>query len=186
MNAREGMDLVKMAITAMLVTLVIGAGFFAWNKMATPMGSLEKSLESATLSAATERLYEMQDMSTTARSTQKYEDFPLVSNVCNILSEYNEDSLLFVYCTAHDASNNYVQPNYFTYENVVINNFPGFPGTNGNIPTNPYPNTQQPVTYAVKYLLPYSQYRCDVKMVDYSYKGNNYVGVIVDVIAKEV
>ena len=186
MNAKEGVDLAKMAIAVMLTILALSAVFMLWYFLYDEESALQDSLNAATLSAATERLYEMQDATFVADDSKEYEDYPLVSNVCSTLSEYNEDGLLFIYCTARDVSTGkYSDSHWYTYDGVVLKSLPSsFPGV--ATATQLYPNTQIPVTYAVKSLLPYSQYRCRLQLVDYDYEGLTYTGVIIEVLVKEV
>lgn len=191
MNATEGITLTKMAITAMLVSLVLLASFSIWYFLSDKMSDVQRSMDNAVSTAATERLYELQEMSLTATTTKEYDDYPLVTNVCNALSEYNEDSLLFVYCTAHDIkTNTYSNSHWYTYDGVTISPIPtSWPGYSSA--TQLYPHTQIPVTYAVKQLLSYSKYRCNMNVVEYEYQQTptsnsmTYVGVIVEVLVND-
>lgn len=186
MNIREGIDITKMAIGCMLLALLIGAVFIMWYLVSGAESKVQRNMDTATNSAATERLYEMQDATFTADASGNYEDYPLVTNVCSTLSEYNEDSLLFVYCTARDIqTNTYSNSHWYTYEDVILNNLPSsFPGV--STATQLYPDTQIPITYAVKELFTYTQYRCRLQLVDYNYDNMTYTGIIVEVLVGEV
>jgi hypothetical protein len=167
-----------MAIGVSLTVLLLGAVLGVWYLMSSHESKLQASMETASLSAATERLYEFQDMSQTADVTGVYEDHPLVTNVCNALSEYNEDSLLFIYVTVKDG-NSYTDTHYYTYNGVSLNStsLSSFPGHSSA--TQLYSGTEIPVTYAVKQLLTYSQYRCHVELGNYN---STYTYIVVEVL----
>ena len=169
MNVREGIDITKMAISVMLLVLVIGAGLSMWYMMEDHQSKLQRKMNKASSSAAMEKLYELRDISDSAKADNKPEHYPLVSNVANAINEFNEDSLLFVYVKDEQQT---IVPDTgadvgvtYTYEDVVLNNMP---------------NVKQsvtPTTDVLKLLLRYSKYRCKFEIVDYTYDKLTYTGL---------
>ncbi len=190
MNAREGLDIAKMAITCMLVTLVLGAAFGVWYLCYQPMSDVQRSMTQATNTSATERLRDLQDQSESADKATDPDDIetghPLVTSVANILSEYDDDSLLYVYIVNIGAGSP-KDGQLYTYEGVAVNTLANNDvDANGNMlpgitTCTRYADSTVPVTQAVKSLLTYSQYRCHVHLQNTTYNGMQYTGVVVEV-----
>lgn len=204
MNAQEGITLAKMAIVAMMVTLVIGACFTIWYISYEPATKVQRDMEKAALSASASKLYDLQEQSMVADKQREIHDqiqaHPLVSTVTNCLSEFNEDSLLYVYIVPDygvDAAGDKIlgQPAMYTYPTVDIVDLggtdkdsagSGLPGI-GTLGDNKFNTSSVPVTQACKYLLQYTQYRCHLTIYDAKYQddGNNYIGLCIEIIVDD-
>lgn len=169
MNVREGIDITKMAISVMLLVLVIGAGLSMWYMMEDHQSDLQSKMNKASSSAAMEKLYELRDISDSAKADNKPEHYPLVSNVANAINEFNEDSLLFVY--VQDEQQTIVSDTgtdegvTYTYKGVVL---AGRPNVKQSV---------TPTTDVLKLLLRYSKYRCRFEIIDYKYDELTYTGL---------
>ena len=178
MNVREGIDITKMAISAMLLVLVIGAALSLWYMLEDHHSGLQTDLDRASNSASMEKLYELRDMSETAKNDNKPDKYPLVSNVANAISEFNENSLLFIYIEDEEDSilndAGTVTGATYTYKGVTLNTMP-------NVHMSVTPTTQ-----AVKLLLRYSKYRCKFEIVDYTYKNLTYTGIKIRILNSSI
>ena len=163
MDAREGLDLVKMSVAVMLLTLVIGATVSFWYIMADHSSNLQQNLDNATRSAAMERLYELQDSSDSAEAENNRDGYPLVTNVANTVSEFNEESLLYI--RIRDEANSIVNGATYTYADVTLTNL-------SNVQ-----KSYTPTSDAVRLLLRYSKYRCKFRITNYNYENNNFNGL---------
>lgn len=177
MNNQEGFDLAKMAVSVLMLSLLIGAVMSVWYFMFGTEQKLQASMDKATRSAAVERLYELEDVSNAAKEGSG--QYPLVTNVVNILSEFNEQDLLFIYVDVTENGNDFYNGALYTYEGVVL----------GGIDTTGLPDPNkisctQPVTEACKKLLLYSRYRCYVDMFETKYDNMVYTGIRVSVIVE--
>jgi len=188
MNNSEGITLAKMAVIITLVVLVLGAIFTLWYKLSKPISDLERNMEKAANSTSSDRLYDLCDMTRTAMYDSDYNAYPLVTNVCSALTEFNEDDLMFIYTveTAVTAyGNTDSNPHCYTYKDVTVELPNTLPGYIDNL-ENSCPDTLQPVSYAVQDLLTHSGKRCAVEIVEYTQDSNTFIGIVVRVLNKEV
>lgn len=186
MHIEEATTLTKIAIICTLVTMLIGACLSVWYLMWDNTTEIERKLERASSSASAEKLYQLQDQSMAADesdSSDKIKEHPLVTTAANTLSEFDEDSLLYIYVvnTPSSQPNTPKGANLYTYENYTISDH----GT-GRRPagweSKQVYNSNNPVTDAVKYLLTYSQYRCHLHIQEVTNSGNSYIGIIIEVL----
>lgn len=181
MNAREGIDLAKMAVACLLMCLVIGAGFTVWYLMENQESKFQDSMEKATVSSYMDRMWDFHNTSATALAENEYDDMPLVTNAANAISEFNEDSLLFVYIDeVHKNSSGtysvYKNGHLYTYTGVTISN------VSATFKTTPtVSNSEQPTTHSVKQLLKYSECRCFVEVAPVTYSNMEYTGIRISV-----
>lgn len=187
MKSDEGITLVKMAITCLAVTLVIGAAMAIWYLMSRNENQLRSDMERAVTTGTTYRLWDMQDQSITAdEDKDPIDKHPLVSTVASILAEYSNTELLYIYCTAHkineDNTGGFSGCCLFTYPSIVITDTSALPHGDDAIQLN---NSDVPITQAVKYLLQYSQYRCHVTISEVGYERNTFLGIVVEVLIPE-
>jgi hypothetical protein len=177
MNINEGKDLVKMAITVLLISLVISAAMSLWYLLFSKEQKLQSDLEKAANSASMERLYELQDISYSAKDgTGKY---PLVTNVVSALSEFNEQDLLFIYIDVTKNGSTFDKGSIYTYTDVNLTtaNTGGFQD-----PDFETIESDIPVTVACRKLLVYSHRRCFVEMFETPYGGNNLIGLRISIV----
>lgn len=168
MNARESVDLMKGAIGLMLLCLLIGATVSFFYMLYDNTDERVHSMQKAVTSSGTERLFELQDK--TLSDEGDFKNFPLVTNVANVLKEYNEDALLYILITPPNGQGN---PVCFTYSDTNIQ--PSGFETDAS---------QIPVTMACKYLLGFSNCRASVRLGTYdpntgqpsdSWDGNGFL-----------
>ena len=179
MNINEGKDLVKMAITVLLISLVISAAMSLWYLLFSKEQKLQSDLEKAANSASMERLYELQDISYAAKDGTG--TYPLVTNVVSALSEFNEQDLLFIYIDVTKDGYTFTNGSIFTYEGVNLTtvNTGGFQVPQSELETV---ESSIPVTVACRKLLVYSHRRCFVEMFETPYGGNNLIGLRISVV----
>ncbi len=185
MNATEYTTLTKMAIICCFTILVIGAVATVWYLMWDHSSDIERKWESAVNSASTEKLYQLQEQSETADKSDGVtrdviEAHPLVTTVANTLSEFDADSLLYVY-VVEDHAGSPRGNHLYTYTGVAITGH----GTGDTPPgwnTKTTYSSDTPVTHSVKDLLTYSKYRCHLHMQEVEYGGTKLIGVVVEVL----
>lgn len=204
MNAKEGIDMTKMAVVVMTVSLVISAIAMLYYFASDQESQLVDSMEKATLSAQTERLYQLQEQSETADvdaaakraaganevevAKKCIEDHPLVTTVSSVVNEYNEDGLLYIYIVPHttNETNDAKDAHVYTYTGVsltsssysVENGGTSIWGSGGATVFT----SDTPKTAAMKELLMYSQYRCHVHMVDVPYGDISMTGIVIEIL----
>lgn len=184
MDGKEGFDLVKMGIAVLILVLFISAVFVLFNMLYTPTASIEQSTEESANAAVMDKLYAIQDMSNAADadasvlSTEEIiKAHPLVTQASSAISELGSNDLLFVFVC--ENKNTMTSKGWmFTYENVTFNNTSVLPCP----PTETVNDTLVPTDMAVKHLLQYSANRCHLSVVDVDYNGQDYYGVIVEVL----
>lgn len=177
MNIDEGKDLVKMAVAVLLFSLVIGAGLSVWYMLFSKEQELQSDLQQATNSATMERLYELQDISYTAKSGEG--NYPLVTNVVSTLSEFNEQDLLFIYVDVTQNGSNFYDGSIFTYEGVTLADLDtgGLQAAPADVITS-----SNPLTLACKKLLAYSSRRCFLELFETEYGDMTYTGIRISVV----
>lgn len=126
MNAREGVDISKMAVSVLLICLVLGAGitffYFGYDKTTAKISGMQESAASSTMS----RLMEFDDMSgnfaSSGGGTQSAlvtaNDLPLVANVAAVIQ--HADIELAYIAVVHRESTRYVCK-VFTPTGVELN-----------------------------------------------------------------
>ena len=209
MRADEGITLTKMAVVAMLTTLVLGAMFALFYFMSEKTSGVQDSMNKATNTAATERLYQLQEQSETADVTaannvsagmnpvdaakQCIDDHPLVTTCASIISEYNEDSLLYIYITPHSDNESVDKDSshVYTFNGVTLTSNEFNVEDTGSGTTMLWGSSgitarvfqsDTPKTAAMKELLIYSQYRCHVHMVSVPYNGQTFTGIVIEIL----
>lgn len=184
MNSQEGMDLAKMAVTALLVVFVIGAVMTLFYILMHSSNVWTKDLGDTVEAGTTARLYDLHDKSLSADTNDLGVDgHPLVSTACNILSEYNETDLLYIYVTQHNQNNSYEACYLYTYPGITITDTSSLP--HGSASIKQFNNSQVPITQAVKQLLKYTGERCHLTVAEVTKDKNTYIGIIVEVLMKE-
>lgn len=183
MNAEEFTTLAKMAVTAILVSLVLGAIFALWYKLSDPMIKYEKKTEKTMQSANMERLYELQDASYKSIAPGSESPPPLVSNVVSVLTEFKDDDLLYIYVAVKGQDSSRV----YTYNNVSISDLVVY-DTEGNVVTNNiiHETSSVPINLSCKYLLENSKYRCFVEIKpDVKYQNTSFIGLNILILPDE-
>lgn len=188
MNAREGVDLAKMAVVASLVCLVISSVLGVYFLLSDSETKYQRSMELAVSTTVMDRFHDFEDESVNASLENDFERYPLVSNVANALSEFNEDSLLYVYVRRYDSETGATtDKTVFTYAQVNDSDLQGALGDN----TISIKHTESPTSDSVKKLLTYSKNRCSLQIADAVYgpvnpsatnNGVHYVGIEVQVL----
>lgn len=186
MNAQEGVNLAKMAVAAMLCTLLVGAivslFYIFLNRGDAELGAAKKEVTSINM----EKLYSLQDQSLTADSSPNYlEEHPLVSAASASILEHQETDLIYIYvtCRYKDAYGNYAYKNsrMFTYKNVsfapgVLNSLPGYSAGVAYV----YEDTI--LSSAAKYLHQWAKERCHVSVNDVPYGSDSFTAISVEVL----
>lgn len=184
MNSEEGVSLVKYAVGALLLCLLLGAVFFLWNILYIPANKSSEDIEASARSSTRQRLMSLQDDSnaadlgsTTMTPEEVIEAHPLVTQVTHTIGELSSDDLLFVFVC--ENKNTVTSKGWmFTYKNITYNNTSVLPCA----PSNTVNDTDVPTQLAVKHLLQYSDKRCHVTVADVDYSGLTYTGIIVEVL----
>ena len=166
MNAQEGINITKMAISCLLLCLALSAVMGIWYLMSDRTLSITRRWETTTNITTTERMQELIDISESAvvsrtptAITFDVEKLPLATNVASALSEYNEDGLIYICVGVYtvDATNTSLQTNvsvdYYTYDNSQATI------TNVEAGANLHDQTTQPVSLAVRQILQNSDSR---------------------------
>lgn len=184
MEGKEGFDLVKIAIGVLILVLVISAVYGLFNMLYTPSAKLEIDMETKATGAVMDKLYTIQDASNAAdadasvMSTEEIKEaHPLVTQASNVISELSASDILFIYvCENKDTvtSNGWM----FTYRGVTFSNTSVLPCP----PSNTINDTDVPADMSVKHLLQYSALRCHLSVVNVDYNGQDFYGVIVEVL----
>lgn len=150
MNARESVDLTKMAITAMMVVLVLSAMLSLFYFLYTRISKASTNVTQTVTSTTTEKLSDLCNATNSG-------EYPWVTSVANALSEVDDTNLLYV-----QIINKNTTPEtqvYFTYNDVTL----------AGVPTSQVKTFLSPLDEASKYLLGYSNKRCGVQYLT----GNN-------------
>lgn len=168
MRNNEPIDLAKTAIGIMLLCLLIGAtvSFFymIYDKTDERIDSMQKAATSSNM----ERLYELQDK--TLADTGDMSGYPLGPLVANVLTEFSEESLLYIQVTTPQGIPGQ-PPTTTVYTYTDITNITG-------VDSNSIDNSDLPVTAAVKKILAHSDCRAAVYLHDDTDYG--LIGVQVD------
>lgn len=154
MRANEPADVMKWAIALFLFALVIGATVYLFYFLYDTSDSRIDSMQKATTSSTTERLYELQDKYLS--SSGDWNQYPLVTTVANTLREYDEDSLLYITITTPDGATII----YKYADNINL--------TAGGVEIL---TSDVPVMEAVKYLLQFSDCRTEILLGEYDPNG---------------
>lgn len=187
MNVREGIDLAKMAIVCSTVCLVISSILGVWYLLSDSETKYQHSMENAVNSTVMDRFHDFQDESVNASLENDFERYPLVTTVANALSEFSEDSLLYIYIRRYDTSG--VTPtvndkHIYTYADIDDNELKGALGDN-SVTVH---HSDVPTSASVRKLLTYSKNRCSLRIADAVYgppgttDGLHYVGIEVQVL----
>lgn len=155
MRANEPVDVMKWAIALFLFALVVGATVYLFYFLYDTSDSRIDSMQKATTSSTTERLFELQDKY--HASSGDWQKYPLVTTVANTLREYDEDSLLYITITTPDGSTS-----IYKYDDGINLNA-------DNSITQVISDV--PVMEAVKYLLQYSDCRTEILLGEYDPNG---------------
>ena len=99
MNAREGVDMVKMAIACLLLTLLIGATLGVWYYMSSSAYQAQSQMEKSVDTAKADNLFDL---------TQYTRDEGLVAvpTVVSAITEFDDGDLLFIRVVALDKDGN--------------------------------------------------------------------------------
>lgn len=184
MDGREGFDLAKMAIAVLILIILVSVVVGLFHMLYTPSVSFQEDVGVKANNAVMDKLYGIQDISNAADadaavlSTEEIiAAHPLVTLASSAISELGQNDLLFVFVCENKntvTSNGWM----FTYDSVVFNNTSVLPC----IPTHTVDDSSVPTDMAVKHLLQYSKSRCHLSVVDVDYGGQDYYGVIVEVL----
>lgn len=123
---------------------------------------------------------------------EQHDAHPLVTTTANVIDEFNEDSLLYIYVVDHFSSTSETtagqNARLYTYNGVnfsnnYLNDQSGSDvyGANSFQTSNVY-SSDVPTSSAVRDLLKYSEFRCHVHCIDVDYNGNTLMGVIIEII----
>ena len=112
MNAKEGTDLVKMSITALMLVLLIGAVLGLWYMLSDKTNDYVRHMNEASASVNMDKFRELEDMSKTNA------DGVLTSVVSAALQEFRDDDLLYIYTIVP----NHDKPIIYTYETTDVSN----------------------------------------------------------------
>ncbi len=142
METREHVDLVKMAITAMMVTMVLGAMFSLFYFVYTAASKKSSEMQDTITSSSTEKLSDLCNATNSG-------DMPWVTSVINALSEVEDTNLLYVQVIDNSSGDQL----YFTYPDVTLT------GVSASLVRQ----VELPLDEASKYLLGYTNCRCGVQ-----------------------
>lgn len=181
----EGIYLAKMAITALLVALLVGAIVSLFYMLLTfgnaKYGSTKKAVETVN----TEKLRTLQDQSVTADSaTDSTKAHPLVSSVVSTLLEFDEKDIVYIYVTCRRQNGNtfsYNSSRVFTYNNVnftsgVLSGLPGY------TPSTTEFRGDTILSAATRYINQWAAERCHVSIGEVPYGASTLTGVCVEVL----
>lgn len=161
MNANEGIDLTKMAVTVLMVCLVLSATLFLWYFLQKVQNDQVSEWEDAANSAAVERVYDLIAQSKDAANKGRPQDFPIVTNVANALAEFPEAGLIFV--SIYDEETGLTD--VYTYEGTYA--LLGSALEHSNFTSH---ESISPVSECVSDLLKrYSDRRCSLMQIDVTY-----------------
>lgn len=169
MDNNEGLTLAKMAVGVLLLCLLLSAVLFIWYLSLDAYSVPVDKWEQAAITAAKDRLDELVWQSDNA-NPNNISEFPLVTNVCNALDEFNDDGLIFVSIYTREPSG---------VENTVVYTYTNVPASSlGNPHSGAISviNSTTPVTAATsKLLYTYSAYRCKLSEIHVTYSSGNYI-----------
>lgn len=170
MNAREGVDMVKMAIAVLILVLLIGAVLTVWYLMQDTTVESVAKMEKAANSSTAERMYELSDYTNSNNETVA------VPTVVNALSEFTEGDLVFIMNVVHKDDGS-ISKDLYTYkdlqQNVDIQNVEA--GVTWHNDSN------LPINTACKQLLLHSKQECKVTVNDIETSNGTMIGVIIEV-----
>lgn len=156
MNANEGISLAKMAVGVLVLCLVLSGTLLLWYMLYDAENEQIDAWSKAANSAAQERLGDLVAQSKYAEDNHQYDEFPLVTNVCNALEEFPEDGVVFV--SVYDNSTNETDVYTYTGLNLDLTLFSG---------TVVAHSSSVPLTHASSGLLKdYNKNRCRIIQVD--------------------
>lgn len=161
MNAEEGTTLVKMAITVLLVGFVIGAIMSLFYWLYGLFNTYHSGVTDDVNSTIYERVYELCDLT-------KKGEYPLVTNVANMLDSFYATDLIYVTVTIDGPS-----PQHYVYT---------FPGVDTSSLTGTINVSDVPTSMAMKELLRHSECRCMVKLTDVNNGSIIFHGIEVEVL----
>ena len=165
MNAKEGTDLVKMSITALMLVLLIGAVLGLWYMLSDKTNDYVRHMNEASASVNMDKFRELEDMSKTNA------DGVLTSVVSAALQEFRDDDLLYIYTIVP----NHDKPIIYTYETTDVSN-------SFNVANCTLDRSTPPTVHCAKLLLQYTDQRCTVEVQDVVANDLNFVGLIIKVI----
>ena len=161
MNAEEPMNLTKWAVSAMLLSLLLGITTTFFYFLYTNLSDKQSSTQDIIASASVDKFYYLEQQTKTADSapTPQVEDYPLVSSVVNAFTELDSADILYydIY-----SKNNTVRK-CFVIDSGTI--------TVANLPADAVKSTVMN-TEAAKYLMSFIGNRCRVYVIDKDAAGN--------------
>lgn len=173
MNNQEGIDLVKMAVQVLLITLLIGAVLSLFYLLYIKSDAHLSNMENATNSASMERVYELSDASLAAQDalTGVYDldALPLCTNMVSCLYEFDSDDLLFIEVISGGS------PTIYTYTDVTQASL--------NVPAGiTFVSCEVPTMSAAKQLLKSSNKRCTVEVITTNYGNMTLSALVIGVV----
>lgn len=163
MDSKEGFDIVKMAITVLLLVLLIGAALSVFYMLTDKTNDYVKSMSKANNSVNMDKFREMGDMC-------KNEEYVLVTVVASAIQEFKDDDLLYIRVVG--AGNDIV----YTYDGVNLSSL--FQGTTTTTTTV---KSSVPTSMCAKQLLQYTDKRCKVEVDDLTEQGFDMSGITITI-----
>lgn len=145
MQPREHVDLAKMAITAMMVTLVLGALLALFFFLYTFLSHKTTDVQQVITHTSTEKLSDLCNATNSG-------DMPWVTSVINALTEVDDSNLLYVQV----VDNNSGAEIFFTYDDITIQ----------GVDQSKVKQFQLPMDACCQYLLGFSNKRCGIQYLE--------------------
>lgn len=145
MQPREHVDLAKMAITAMMVTLVLGALLALFFFLYTFLSHKTTDVQQVITQTSTEKLSDLCNATNSG-------DMPWVTSVINALTEVDDSNLLYVQV----VDNNSGDEIFFTYDDITIQ----------GVDQSKVKQFQLPMDACCQYLLGFSNKRCGIQYLE--------------------
>lgn len=144
MEAREHIDLTKMAVTAMMVTLVLSAMLALFFFLYKVLSDAATDTQQVITTTSTDKLYDLCDATNSG-------EYPWVTSVINAITEVDDANLLYVQVIDNTATPS--TQLYFTYNDVTIT----------GAPVSQIRQNTSPLDECSKYLMGFTNKRCGVQ-----------------------
>lgn len=156
MDRHEHLDVMKMAITILMTSLVIGAAvtFFYFNIRVE--NQFDKAMVNATNSSRMNRLKDLQDLS----FGDDVSNYPLVTQVMSALDNFSAEELLYIRILSAGGTDGPVMP---PDKPQIIIHYKGYVPSDLDGVTGLTPS-ETPVALAQEHLMHYAQCRCKLEI----------------------
>ena len=163
MNANEPLTLSKMAVTVLLVVLVASGAMGLYFYLNDETLKFTREMEHAPMGAETQRFNDLEN------DSKSNTEGILVTNVCSALSDSSDTGLMYIAVILPPEDGN--AKIVYTYD---------YFDTSGIVDADTSVETSRtPATLAIKGLMKYSGYMCNMEVVRTDNSGLDLTGVIV-------